>query len=183
MVEIYCGDGKGKTTAAIGLGIRAAGHRIPVLFVQFLKDDSSGEISVLRTIDGIRLLHPHNFYGFVRNMTEEEKRETRTDYAAMMKQVQDWLKEQRMSWSEEKGMADVRAVVILDEVLHACNFGLLDETALLDVICGYRDCVEFVLTGREPSEKLRGEADYISLIKKQKHPYDIGITARNGIEL
>lgn len=185
MVEIYCGDGKGKTTAAVGLAVRAAGHHIPVLFVQFLKDDSSGEISVLRGIDGIRLLHPEKSYGFVRHMTEAEKSRTRADYADMLDRVQGWLSEQIQKEDErrENNAEDIHAVVILDEVIHACNYGLLDENALLDVICSYRKQAELVLTGRQPSEQLQREADYISVIKKLRHPFDKGITARNGIEL
>ncbi len=186
MVEIYCGDGKGKTTAAVGLTVRAAGHHIPVLFVQFLKDDSSGEINVLREIDGVRLLHPKKSYGFVRNMTETEKSRTQADYADMMEMVQGWLSEQIQEADADtagENAEDVHAVVILDEVIHACNYGLLDEKALLDVICSYRKHTEFVLTGREPSEQLQREADYVSVITKLKHPFDKGITARNGIEL
>lgn len=185
MVEIYCGDGKGKTTAAVGLTVRAAGHHIPVLFVQFLKDDSSGEIDVLRGIDGVRLMHPKKSYGFVRHMTEAEKSRTRADYADMMERVQDWLSEQMQEADDEregKNTGDIHAVVILDEVIHACNYGLLDEKALLDVICSYRKHAELVLTGRQPSEQLQREADYISVIEKLKHPFDKGITARSGIE-
>lgn len=186
MVEIYCGDGKGKTTAAVGLTVRAAGHHIPVLFVQFLKDDSSGEIGVLRGIDGVRLLHPKKSYGFVRNMTEAEKSSTRADYADMLESVQTWLSGQMQESDGERegnNAEDIHAVVVLDEVIHACNYGLLDENALLDVICSYRKYAELVLTGRQPSEQLQREADYVSVIEKKKHPFDKGITARNGIEL
>ncbi len=182
MVEIYCGDGKGKTTAAVGLTVRAAGHHIPVLFVQFLKDDSSGEISVLREIDGVRLLHPKKAYGFVRNMTETEKRRTRSAYADMMEIVRGWLSE-KIQEADAETAGEIQAVVIFDEAIHACNYGLLDERALLDVICTYRKHAELVLTGREPSEQLQRAADYVSVIKKFKHPFDKGIAARRGIEL
>ena len=76
MIQVYIGEGKGKTTASIGLSIRAAGHGFNVLFMQFLKDDSSGEISVLRSISGIEVIHCPVNYGFTFQMTEDQKKET-----------------------------------------------------------------------------------------------------------
>ena len=75
MIQVYIGEGKGKTTASIGLSIRAAGHGFNVLFMQFLKDDSSGEISVLRSISGIEVIHCPVNYGFTFQMTEDQKKE------------------------------------------------------------------------------------------------------------
>lgn len=176
MVEIYCGDGKGKTTAAMGLAVRAAGHEIPVRIVQFLKDGTSGELAILNKLDKIEIDTPHEFYGFVKNMTAEQKKAVADDYAAMLERAMAWL-DNIMSGNE------ISAVVIMDEVLHACNFGLLDKDRLIAFIDKYRDKAELVLTGRNPSEELVGIADYVSEIKKIKHPYDKGIFARAGIEL
>ena len=176
MVEIYCGDGKGKTTAAMGLAVRAAGHRIPVRIVQFLKDGTSGELTILNKLDKIEIDTPHEFYGFVKNMTEEQKKAVADDYSAMLGRAEAWL-DNIMSGNE------IAAVVIMDEVLHACNYKLLDNDRLVALIDKYRDKAELVLTGRNPSEELIGIADYVSEIKKIKHPYDKGIFARVGIEL
>lgn len=176
MVEIYCGDGKGKTTAAMGLAVRAAGHRIPVRIVQFLKDGTSGELTILNKLDKIEIDTPHEFYGFVKNMTEEQKKAVADDYSAMLERAEAWL-DNIMSGNE------IAAVVIMDEVLHACNYKLLDNDRLVAFIDKYRDKAELVLTGRNPSEELIGIADYVSEIKKIKHPYDKGIFARVGIEL
>lgn len=203
MVEIYCGDGKGKTTAAMGLAVRAAGHEIPVRIVQFLKDGTSGELAILNKLDKIEIDTPHEFYGFVKNMTAEQKKAVADDYAAMLERAKLWLADiisdndkntdkimtgcetdsENDSRDKLKSENEISAVVIMDEVLHACNFELLDKDRLVAFVDKYRDKAELVLTGRNPSEELVGIADYVSEIKKIKHPYDKGIFARVGIEL
>lgn len=235
MVEIYCGDGKGKTTAAMGLAVRAAGHEIPVRIVQFLKDGTSGELAILNKLDKIEIDTPHEFYGFVKNMTAEQKKAVADDYAAMLERAMAWLDDiisgnnkntdkimtgcetnseidsetgckadseveseigceaeseigceaesEADSRDKIKSENEISAVVIMDEVLHACNFELLDKDRLVAFVDKYRDKAEIVLTGRNPSEELVGIADYVSEIKKIKHPYDKGIFARVGIEL
>lgn len=173
MIEIYCGDGKGKTTASVGLAVRGAGHNIKVLFMQFMKGDSSGEIAVLRSMPYVRVYHTPVFYGFVKNMTDEQKEEMCGHYSCLIKKASDEIR----SGGNEK------MIVILDEVIHANNYGLLKDEELLNLIDSCPDNVEIVLTGRNPSPELIKRADYISEIKKIKHPYDRGIMAREGIEL
>lgn len=179
MVEIYYGDGKGKTTAAVGLIIRAAGHKIPVRMVQFLKDGSSGEICVLKSVDGVSVDVPSCFFGFVSNMTDEEKLLVREDYKRLLQGLEEWL-DSVLCKSDGDG---ILAVAVLDEVLHACNYGLIDEDRLLSFIDKYRSRTELVLTGRNPSPALMEAADYLSEVHKNKHPYDSGISAREGIEM
>ena len=114
MVHIYVGDGKGKNTASIGISIRAAGHGLSVLFVQFLKNDSSGEISVLRSISGITVLHcPVNF-GFFPLMTKEQIAETAEEYDKML----------------DYSLSADADLIILDEVIHALNLGMIDRKKL-----------------------------------------------------
>lgn len=177
MIEIYCGDGKGKTTASVGLAVRAAGHGMPVIFAQFLKDDGSGEIAILRALPQVQVMHGTLFYGFVKNLSKEQREELGASYRRLMEEIR----------QEILRLNSSMAVVILDEVIHACNFQLLDE----DFLCGFiEDCrkvfpgeLEFVLTGRNPSQRLLELADYVSEIQKKKHPFDRGIKARKGIEL
>lgn len=173
MVEIYCGDGKGKTTASVGLIIRARGHGINTVFMQFMKGDGSGEVSVLKSIEGVRVFHTPVFYGFVKNMTQEQKAEMLKEYDILIDRAEE----------EIKNAGEKRLVIVLDEVIHACNFGLVDEKRLCKIIDNAPENAEIVLTGRDPSEELTKRADYISEIKKIKHPFDKGITAREGIEL
>lgn len=178
MLQIYCGDGKGKTTAAVGLIIRAAGHKIPVRLIQFLKDGTSGELNILREIKNVSIETPDNFYGFVKNMTDEQKENVKIEYADMIKRADSWEK----AIQRESGNG-ISAVIVMDEVLHACNYGLLSEDKLIEFIDKYRECTEIILTGRNPSKRLMETADYISEIGKIKHPFDKGVFARIGIEL
>ena len=163
MIQVYVGDGKGKTTASIGLSIRAAGHGFNVLFMQFLKDDSSGEVSVLRSIPGIEVIHCSVNYGFTFQMTEDQKKETAKEYDKML----------------DKAIGTDAFLVVLDEAIHALNAGMISREKLerlLDKNC------EIVLTGRNAPEWLINRADYVSNIQKIKHPYDKGVQARVGIE-
>lgn len=202
MIQVYCGDGKGKTTAAVGLAIRAAGHGIPVIFTQFLKDDTSGEINILKKLEGIKVIHPDCFYGFVKNMTDEQRAEVKVAYYGLLRDVRDMIEaEPKLSLScrakthevcddgiNDKGnreitqSQDIGMVVVLDEVLHAVNYELLDEAELIELLVCHRADVEFVLTGWNPSDALLELADYVSNVTKKKHPFDRGIYARNGIE-
>ena len=163
MIQVYIGEGKGKTTASIGLSIRAAGHGFNVLFMQFLKDDSSGEISVLRSISGIEVIHCPVNYGFTFQMTEDQKKETALEYDKMLDKAIE---------------ADV-FLIVLDEAIHALNAGLINQEKLERLL--HKNC-EIVLTGRNAPEWLTDRADYVSDIQKIKHPYDKGVQARVGIE-
>ena len=77
LIHIYCGDGKGKTSAAIVLAVRAAGSGLKVLFTRFLKNESSGELAILDDISQIKVLHLEKSYGFFKNLSEEKKQEVR----------------------------------------------------------------------------------------------------------
>ena len=87
MIHIYCGDGKGKTTAAIGLAARAAGCGMKVLFARFLKNEDSGELKVLDSVPEIEVLHLVRSYGFFNTLTEEEKEEVRQMYGELWERI------------------------------------------------------------------------------------------------
>ena len=168
LIHIYCGDGKGKTTASVGLAVRASGCGKKVLFTQFFKNGSSGEILPLRSLPNITVMHCPKSYGLFSRMTEEEKRQAQEDYTALLQNV---LKE-----SENKDL------LILDEVISACNHGTVPQERLLDFLHNKPEQLEVVLTGRNPSGQLLELADYVTEMKKIKHPFDAGISARRGIE-
>ena len=128
MIQIYHGDGKGKTTAAVGLAVRAVGSGLPVLFVQFLKDDTSGEIAMLQRL-GVETLHAPQMYGFVSRMCEEELAKTRAYFADMLAQVEMWIAKQKKQHDDVRKENTVEAVVVLDEVLHAVKYGYIDGSA------------------------------------------------------
>ena len=168
LIHIYCGDGKGKTTAATGLAVRAAGAGKRVLFTQFFKNGNSCEVKSLKLLPLVRTLHCKTVPGRFKNMSPEEQAHARSDYSALLRQAM-----------EEAQNAEL---LVLDEVISACNHGIIDESILREFLQNKADGLEVVLTGRNPSEELITLADYVSEIKKVKHPFDKGIRARRGIE-
>ena len=177
-VHIYCGDGKGKTTAAIGQAVRAAGRGKKVLIARFLKTDESGEVTALAGIAGITVLPCEKTFGFYSQMTEAQRQSAREYYSELL----------RRAWRQaEEESCDM---LVLDEVMAACRYGLADENELIQKLEELRRedrnleswRPEVIMTGREPSERLVELADYVSEIRKIKHPYDRGIAAREGIE-
>lgn len=171
LIHLYHGDGKGKTTAAVGLCIRAAGNQKQVLFVQFMKDDTSGEIEVLRNITKIRTLHAKTPKGFYSRMSDEEK--------ALFAAEQEKLLESAI---EEIHRMDDDSVVVFDEITYAYGWNLVDRNKLLNLLTHKPEGMELVMTGRDPEQALRDAADYVTEMKCEKHPYERGIGARKGIE-
>ncbi len=169
-VHIYCGDGKGKTTAAIGLAVRASGCNKRVLIARFLKTDHSGEVLALHSLSAITVMPCERSFGFFTNMTEEQKKEAGIYYSELLDAV---LK---------KAAEESFDLLVLDEIMAVCNYGLVDEDKVLRFLSDRPEMLEVVLTGRNPSPRLIDQADYVSEIKKIKHPYDRGVNARRGIE-
>jgi cob(I)alamin adenosyltransferase len=168
LIHIYCGDGKGKTTAATGLAVRAAGAGKRVVFAQFFKSGSSSEISVLQIVENIQTVHCKTVRGFWRRMDDVKKAQAREDYTKFLVDV---IK-----------LARDADLLVMDEIISACNHGTVTETVVLDFLHNKPGNLEVVLTGRNPSEGLLALADYVSEMQKIKHPYDCGIAARKGIE-
>lgn len=168
-IHIYYGDGKGKTTAAAGLALRAAGRGLRVLFVQFLKDNDSGERKAMRQISNITCYQGRAEEKFVFQMSAEEKEQTRKYCESVLDNV--------------TAEAENYDVIILDEVICAIQTMVLDEQKLLEIISRKPEATELVLTGNSPSEELLKRADYVTQMVKIKHPYDQGMIARKGIEL
>ena len=193
MVHVYCGNGKGKSTASIGICVRAAGNDIPVLLVQFLKDDTSGELKVLNNLSNVQVMHSDKFFGFTWDMNEEEMKEQSDIFYKMLAKVECWIDEKLQEiQGDEKSeaiqrdsniMTGIKLLVILDEIIPTIDCKLVEESVLFKLMDKYNmNDVEIVLTGRNPSEKLKSRADYISCIEAVKHPYEKGITARPGVE-
>lgn len=170
LVHIYCGDGKGKTSAAVGLSVRAAGRGMKVLVVRFLKTENSGEVEVLRSIPGITVTPCDRTFGFVFRMTEEQKKEASVYY------------QNRFDRAIQEVVKDQYDLLILDEILASCNYGMVNEQSVIQFLQNRPENLEVVLTGRDPSPKLLELADYVSEICMRKHPYEKGIQARKGIE-
>lgn len=168
LIHIYCGDGKGKTTAAMGLVVRAAGNGLKVLILQFLKNGKTGELTSFEKLEHVTVIRGKGGMKFTCHMNEEEKAETlRVHTENLLKVIE---------------QAENYDLVILDEAVGACGCGLLDKQMLLQFLDNKPEKLEVVLTGRNPAQELLDRADYISEIKKIRHPYDKGILARKGIE-
>ncbi len=168
LVHIYCGDGKGKTTASVGLAVRAAGSGKKVLFTQFFKNGTSSEISVLKSLPNVTVNVCEKKHKFFFRMNEEERECAKEDYEEVFRKAVQAVK-------------DGVGLLVLDEAVSACNHGMLEEAEVIRLLKD-RGETEIVLTGRDPSQALQEEADYISEVRKIKHPFDKGIKARKGIE-
>ena len=170
LIHIYCGDGKGKTSAATGLAVRAAGCGKQVLFARFLKNEESGELEILDRIPEIHVIHLEKSYGFYRTLTEKEQAEVRQMYEALWHDI------------VRRAETDMYDVLVMDEFMAAYNYGLIGHDAAFAFLREKPERLEVVLTGRDPDEDLVELADYVSEIRKVKHPFDRGIRARRGIE-
>lgn len=170
LIHIYCGDGKGKTTAALGLALRAAGAGKRVHLVQLLKGNPTSELSSLALLPNITVARPEKGFGFTFNMTEEQKSELTGIHNRLLANAFDKM---------NCGDTDM---LIIDEFFAAYNKNLLDREMAEKIVFEKSFACELILTGREPDKKFIDIADYVSEIKCVKHPYEKGISARKGIE-
>jgi cob(I)alamin adenosyltransferase len=169
MIHVYTGDGKGKTTAAVGLVVRALGTGRRAVFAQFLKSMPSGELVSLEKL-GVTVIRSQIRLGFTFQMDETTKERCRN--------------EQRRILDDAVAAVprDGAALLVLDEVLDALGAAMLDDNSLRTLIQTLGEDCEIVLTGRPVPDWLAEASDYYSLVKKIKHPFDSGVKARDGIE-
>lgn len=165
LVHLYCGPGKGKTTAAMGLALRALGQGMQVTVVQFLKSGTSGELAPLRQL-GANVFSGKAGTKFVSQMTVEEKKATREMQTTHLRQALELHCD----------------MLILDEACAAVQLQMVDEELLRQAVLDRPESREVVLTGREPTEWMLSAADYVTEMQCRRHPYDRGITARKGVE-
>lgn len=170
LVQIYTGEGKGKTTAAIGQGIRAAGNGLRVYMVQFLKSGQTGELKTIKELENFKLFRFERPRGFFWTLNEAQKLELRSDIDLAMKFVAEVI---------ENNYCDL---LILDEVLGCISNKLIELEQLLAIISRKPESMEIVMTGRNAPDELISIADYVSEIRAIKHPFSEGISARKGIE-
>ncbi|MGE4549420.1 MAG: cob(I)yrinic acid a,c-diamide adenosyltransferase [Intestinibacillus sp.] len=171
LIHLYCGDGKGKTTAAMGLALRCVGRGRHVVIAQFLKDGTSGECFALAKLGNVTLLHANPYSKFSNSMTDGERRETAEAVACAFREAC------------ARAVQENARLLVLDEVCAAVACGFFEENEVITFLDQKPESLEVVLTGRNPSEMLQAKADYISEIIKRRHPFDQGIPAREDIEL
>ncbi len=171
LVIVYTGGGKGKTTAALGMALRAVGHGKRVCMVQFIKGSwHYGEL------DSARLLAP-NFElvaagrGFVGIMDDTSDREVHVRAAA-----------ESMDESARRALSGKYDIVILDEVNYATSLGLVDAADVLRLVGSRPRGLTLVLTGNRADERVLEAADLITEMREVRHPFKRGIRAKRGID-
>jgi len=169
MLQSYYGNGKGKTSAAVGAAVRAVGGGMNVLFVQFFKNGDSSEIAVLDSLENLDVLIPKDNYVLFEPFNKERIAARSKEYSNLIFKTV-FLK------------AEKYQMIILDEVLDAVHLGLVDETEFSDFVATLKTCKEIVLTGHSLPEKIASLSDYVSEIQEIKHPFNLGAEPRKGIE-
>jgi len=170
MMHVYYGNGKGKTTAALGLAVRAAGCGKKVVIVQFLKNSPTGEERSFVLLPDITLLRGKAGKPLSFAMSESEKEETALIHNSNLKAAAELV------FSGKCGL------LILDEGMDALRGGLVDAELMRRLVFERPESVELVITGHKPVQWLLDEADYVTEMVKKKHPFDRGVAAREGIE-
>jgi len=171
LIHVYTGDGKGKTTAALGQVLRSLGYGLKVYIVQFLKskDDFSGEIDSLSQFsDNVKLVRYHQVHPiFDPDVNLEQLRSS----------VSEALDEARKAM-----LSGGYNIIVLDEINNAVADGFADIASIISFMKSKPDEVELILTGRKAAQEIVDLADYVTEMRCIKHPFEKGISARRGIE-
>ncbi len=165
-VQVYTGNGKGKTTAAMGLAMRAAGRGLGVKVVQFMKGRDTGEMASLQKL-GIELVRASHSEKFFHTMADDEKAALRIDAQKVLHLIDVWLNHIDL--------------LILDEALGALTCGVLKMNELIGII-DRRGGTEIVITGRNAPDEIIRKADLVTEMREVKHYMEKGVNARRGIE-
>lgn len=170
-LHLYYGTGKGKTTAAMGLALRALGHGNRVLVAQFMKDGRSGELEAFRHFPNALVYDSARVKGFVSRMDGETRARTA-------------LEQTEQTWALCEIIRGERpGLMVLDELAVAWAQGMVEEAAAISLVETALSCGETVTTGRYAPDWLLEHADYVSRMEAQKHPYQTeGLQARKGVE-
>ena len=171
LIHIYTGNGKGKTTTAVGLSVRAWGRGFKILFVQFLKGSPTGElVSFEKFGERFEVRRGKEIKKFVWNMTEEEKLKTAVETTELFKR------------SIKEAVEGDFDMLVMDEILGSITNKFIQQESIIDFINSKPEKLELILTGRSAPSALIELADYVSEINPIKHPMENGIAARAGIE-
>jgi cob(I)alamin adenosyltransferase len=173
LIHVYTGDGKGKTTAALGLALRAAGHGWRTYIGQFMKGQEYGELQAGALLDGRITIEQFGRPTFIRVDADGHSTATKED-VTLAKKGLDAIRNAMSSGQYQ--------IVVMDEINVALYFKLLAVQEVVAVVEDKPASVELVLTGRRVPQVLLDRADYVTEMTELKHPYQRGIKARQGIE-
>jgi cob(I)alamin adenosyltransferase len=174
LIHVYTGEGKGKTTASLGLALRAAGHGWRTYIGQFLKGQEYGELA------GIRMLGKDECGQPIVTIEQYGKPTFLHANQASVEDIR--MAQQGLAAALDAMQSGTYQIVVLDEINVALYFKLLTVEDVLAVMEAKPDEVELVLTGRRVPEAILARADYVTVMGEVKHPYQQGIKARKGIE-
>jgi cob(I)alamin adenosyltransferase len=171
LIIVFTGDGKGKTSAALGIALRASGHKMSVSVIQFIKSsDPTGEAMAAE-----RLAPELEFVslgsGFVNCLGDEKPLSEHKRSAA-----------EAMALARQRILSGSRDIVVLDEINTAVALGLLDVKEVIDLLAQKPSSLHVVLTGRSARPEVIEAADLVTEMRNIKHPYDRGIPAQKGID-
>jgi cob(I)alamin adenosyltransferase len=170
LVQVYTGNGKGKTTAALGIALRAVGHGFKVLIIQFMKGNINyGELGLVKKLLPYLTIKQMGRETFVSKTNPDpiDIKMAQEGFAVAKKAI-------------ENSEFDM---VILDEINVAIDYGLIPLSDLLQLIDSKPETVELILTGRNAKPEIMDKADLVTEMVDRKHYYDKGISARKGIEI
>jgi cob(I)alamin adenosyltransferase len=168
LIQVYTGEGKGKTTAALGLALRAAGHGLRVEIVQFMKGwPGYGELKAIELLPSV-IICPFGRCGWVHPERPEPEDHQRAVEA--------------LTYARQVMISAQVDIIVLDEINVALDYGLLALDDVLALLAEKPPQVELVLTGRNAHPKVVEQADLVTEMRKIKHPYDQGTGGRQGIE-
>lgn len=171
LIQVYTGDGKGKTTAALGQGLRSCGRGLKVCMVQFLKGGDTGELH------SVEKLHPlfeifrfEKERGFFWTLSEEEKRELKEDIDRGFEFIKKVIANKECD------------ILIIDELLGVLSNRLLEVNEVVELLKTKPDSIEIIITGRNAPKEIIDAADLVTEMKEIKHYFKNGVHAREGIE-
>ena len=168
LIMVHTGNGKGKTTAALGLACRALGHNLPVSIVQFIKGTwKYGELKAVQRFDGLLEIHATG-NGFTWKSKDPE-----ADRQAAQE-----------AWEMAKSLISEgnKHLVVLDEITYPINYGMIDEADVLETLRTKPEALHVLITGRNAPQALVDMADLVTEMRDVKHHYKSGVRAQKGIE-
>jgi len=170
-IQVYTGNGKGKTTAALGLGVRAVGRGLKVYMVQFLKGSDTGELHSLNKLEpDFKIFRFERPRGFFWTLSEEEKLELKKDIDKGFEFCKQVVKNNECD------------VLIIDEIMGVLGNKLLEMSEVVELLKSKPQGMEIILTGRNVPQEIMDIADLVTEMKDIKHYFNDGVPARKGIE-
>jgi cob(I)alamin adenosyltransferase len=167
LIIVNTGDGKGKTTAALGAALRAAGSGMKVSIIQFLKGSwKYGELESIKKIPDIEIHQMGTGFTWEKESLDEDRKLARTAWELCKETV----------------LSGIYGMVIFDEINYVLHYGLLEENEVIDFLKNRPADVHIILTGRNATEGIKEIADLVTEMREIKHPFRKGIKAQKGIE-